>query len=351
MRRYRAKAIGCAGLVQAVALAAACGAATPTGPDAVGLAAAERNRSPEGPLVFTASPVDPALVDFILPLGNLNPPDHTIPSDHIYFYVGFLRPGVRNVPVVAPGDGTVTTILRGSRPDTKIFVRASSTHQYYLDHVILDAGIQQGTRLTAGQAIGTSGGGFGVDLGVINASRTLFFVNPARYPTDTLHADAPLRYYADPVRSQLYAMVRRESDGLDGRIDYDVAGRLSGNWFLEGLPVSQSAEVSAGSAELAFVFDNVRPSEAIVSSGGLLGLTGTYRIQSGAIPFADVSPETGVVTYQLSQSGGTSGLGSPVVLGTLLVQMTAPDRIRAELVRGQALVAREFSADARVYVR
>lgn len=351
MRRHCARAIGCAGLLEVVALAVACGSVPPTGPDAVTGAAPGARASAEGPLVFTASPVDPELVDFILPLGNLNPPDHTLPSDHIYFYVGFLRPGVRNVPVVAPGDGTVTTILRGSRPDTKIFVRASPTHQYYLDHVIPDASIQPGTRLTAGQAIGTSGSGFGVDLGVINASRTLFFANPARYPTDTLHADAPLRYYADPVRSRLYAMVRRESDGLDGRIDYDVAGRLSGNWFLEGLPVSQSAQVSAGPAELAFVFDNVRPSEAIVSSGGLLGLTGTYRVQSGAAPFADVSPESGIVTYRLSQSGGTFGIGSPTVLGTLLVQMTSGERVRAELVREQAPVDPVFSADARTYVR
>jgi hypothetical protein len=343
-----------AGAVPAALLLGAlgCGRALPTGPDAPGsLAPGSGTVLGDGPLVFTASPVDPAVLDFILPLGNLNPPDHTLPSDHIYFYVGFLRPGVRNVPVVAPGDGTITTILRSSRPDTKIFVRVSASHQYYLDHVIPDAGIQPGTRLTAGQPIGTSGSGFGVDLGVINASRTLFFANPARYPTDTLHADAPLQYYAEPVRSQLYAMVRRESDGRDGRINYDVAGRLSGNWFLEGLPVSRSADVSAGPSELAFVFDNVRPAEAIVSSGGLLGLTGTYLIQAGAAPFADVSVESGVVAYRLSQSGGTSGLRSPAVVGTLLVQMTAPERVRAELVLGGAPVEPVMGASARTYVR
>lgn len=341
-----------AALLCLVGCGVGCGPALPTGPDAPGvLTPGSGTASGGGPLVFTASPVDPAVLDFILPLGNLNPPDHTLPSDHIYFYVGFLRPGVRNVPVVAPGDGTITTILRGSRPDTKIFVRVSASHQYYLDHVVPDPGIQQGTRLTAGQPIGTSGSGFGVDLGVINASRTLAFANPARYPDDTRHADAPLQYYAEPVRSQLYAMVRRDSDGRDGRIDYDVAGRLSGNWFFEGLPVSRSAEVSAGPAELAFVFDNVRPAEAIVSMGGLLGLTGTYRIQAGAVPFADLSPESGVVVYRLSQSGGTLGNASTAVLGSLVVQMTAPDRLRAELVRGSASAAPAFSQDARVYVR
>lgn len=336
----------------ALLCAVGCGPALPTGPDAPGsLATGPGTVSSGGPLVFTASPVDAVVLDFILPLGNLSPPDHTLPSDHIYFYVGFLRPGVRGVPVVAPGDGTITTILRSSQPDTKIFVRVSSTHQYYLDHVVPDPGTQPGTRLTAGQPIGTSGSGFGVDLGVINATRTLTFANPARYPSDTLHADAPLQYYTELVRSQLYAMVRRDSDGRDGRIDYDVAGRLLGNWFVEGLPVLRSADISAGPAELAFVFDNVGPSEAIVSSGGLLGLTGTYRIQAEAVPFAEVLPESGVVAYRLSQSGGTMGIRSPVVVGTLLVQMTAPERVRVELVRGEALVEPVFSANARTYVR
>ena len=323
---------------------AGCGSSHPTSPDA------PRAEAAGTPLVFTVPPVDPAVVDFILPLGNLNPPDHTLPSDHIYFYVGFLRRENRNVPVVAPAGGVVEAVLRGS-PDSKILVRVSAAEQYYLDHVILNGDIQTGTRLTAGQSMGTSGNAFGVDLGVINRNRTLSFANPARYPDETLHADAALRFYAEPVRSQLYAMVRREGDGLDGRIDYDIPGRLSGNWFLQGLPVSQSADVTAGVSELAFVFDNVRPSEAVVSSGGLLGLTGPYRIHAGATPFAAVSPDSGVVAYRLAQTGGTFGIGSPNIVATLLVEMTAADRIRVELVFGAAVVPPVIGSAARTYVR
>lgn len=323
---------------------AGCGSSHPTSPDA------PKAESGGTPLVFTVPPVDPAVTDFILPLGNLNPPDHTIPSDHIYFYVGFVRRENRNVPVVAPAAGVVQTILRGS-PDSKILIRASSTEQYYLDHVILSGDIQTGMRVTAGQSLGTSGNAFGVDLGVINRSRALAFANPARYSDETIYADAPLRYYAEPVRSQLYSLVRRDSDGLDGRIDYDVPGRLSGNWFSDSLPVSRSVDVSAGASELAFVFDNVRPSEAVVSSGGLLGIIGPFRIHAGATPFADVSPESGVVAYRLAQTGGTFGNGSPNVIATLLVQMTASDRIRAELVLGSAVVPPVLSGAAHTYVR
>lgn len=350
-------------MIPRLALALACGAAAcalaggcgggPLGADSTGAAGGAGTGTGSGtgvPLVFTVAPVDPAVTDFILPLGNLNPPDHTIPSDHIYFYVGFTRPENRHVPVVAPAGGRVQAVLRGV-PDSKILVEVSAAEQYYLDHVILDGGIQAGTVLVAGQALGTSGNAFGIDLGVINRRRALTFANPARYPDQTIYADAPLRYYAEPVRGQLYAMVRREGIGLDGRIDYDIPGRLQGNWFLDGLPVSRSAEVSAGPSELAFVFDNVRPSEAVVSSGGLLGITGPFKIHAGATPFAEVSKDSGVVAYRLAQTGGTFGIGSPQIVGTLLVEMVAGDRIRVELILGAAVVPPVLGSGARTYVR
>ncbi len=69
----------------ALVCAVGCGQALPTGPDAPGsLAIGPGTTSSSGPLVFTASPVDPAVLDFILPLVNLNPPDHTLPADHIF---------------------------------------------------------------------------------------------------------------------------------------------------------------------------------------------------------------------------------------------------------------------------
>lgn len=36
--------------------------------------------------MFRASPIYQAAIRWITPLGNLNPPEHTRPSDHIYFY-------------------------------------------------------------------------------------------------------------------------------------------------------------------------------------------------------------------------------------------------------------------------
>ncbi len=300
-----------------------------------------------GPFTLRASPIEPAQIDFILPLGNLNPPGHTFPTDHIYFYVGFLRPEIRGVPVFAPGDGTVRTIFNRDQPDVKIYVRATSTVTYYIDHVVLDPQIREGMQVTAGQRLGTSGtGGFGIDFGVVNDALTLTgFVNPARYPTDTIHADAPLKYYVEPMRSQLYGMVRREGGDRDGKIDFDVAGRLIGNWFLEGLPVSESAQPAAWPKHLAFVFDNVLPTERRIAIGGTLALTGQFGVDAAAPAFDAVTPQSGIVTFRLLMGGAQGG-----VAGTMLAQMLDASRVRVEVTRG-GTPQTAFTSAAQIYSR
>jgi len=333
----------------ATLLTAACGGqGSPAGGPAPGPSPVADTGT--GTLVFRASLVDPSVLDFILPLGNLNPPGHTLPTDHIYFYVGFTRPQNRGVAVTVPGDGTLQHILNRGNADVRVLVRVNSTFSYYVDHVILDADIREGMRLTAGQRLGASGlNSFGVDLGVINSSRSLGFVTPARYSADTLNADAPLKYYEEPLRSQLYAMVRRDAAEKDGKIDFDVFGSLSGNWFHESLAMSESA-VSAGWARhLAFVYDNVQPGQPRISIGGTLALTGIFGVNSSSPAFDAVRPESGLVSFGLVRAGV---LGAPegTAVGTLLVQMIDESRIRVEAVPGPATPA-GFSSAAQVYIR
>ena len=58
---------------------------------------------------FSVFPVAEADYTHIVPLGNLNPTGHTLPTDHFYIYI---RPGPPNTPaevaVVAPGDIVIT---------------------------------------------------------------------------------------------------------------------------------------------------------------------------------------------------------------------------------------------------
>lgn len=320
-------------------LAAACGSSS-TGPSS------SNNNSPgagfpAGTLVLKNSIIDPAAIKWITPLGNLNPPGHTLPTDHIYFY--FTNPDAGGSPTAArttfyaPGDGTVTWILGGAGQESKILVRQTSTMTYYLDHLILASGISVGTVLTAGQVVGTTGLAYAVDLGVINDSVTIGFVNPSRYPDlEMLHADAPLKYYTEPVRSQLYAKVQRLGPDLDGTIDYDRAGTLAGNWYAQ-----------FGNAPMSFAYDTYDGTVPLISTG-VGAFQGVFGINSGTPLPRDVTFASGRVLYSLyaTHNGPTR-----TVLATthwMLVEMTDSTHIRVEIF---ATRPTDFDASAVAFVR
>lgn len=301
------------------AAVAACGSksspAAPSPTDSIPAA-------PPGTLVFRTSPIDQSAIRWITPLGNLNPPAHSIPTDHIYFY--FADPDAAESPTVrraefrAPGAGTVTTVLGSVGAESKIFIRQTATFSYYLDHLILSVPLVRGSTITAGQVLGTTGTAYGIDLGVINESLTLNFIVPSHYIGDTIHADAPLKYFEEPLRSQLYARVQRIGADLDGKIDFDVAGRLSGNWFV------------GPNAVVAFAYDTYDPSRVRVSTGAG-SMQGVFGIAADDPLPADVSPRSGRVRYTLSRAvTGPTKPGTGGLAGYLLVEMTDDTHLRME---------------------
>jgi hypothetical protein len=139
--------------------------------------------------------------------------------------------------VSAPAAGLILEARRGI--DDALYVKVGTSYTYYLAHLILDPAIATGGAVTAGQRVGiTSNLAFAIDLGVENDNVTLFFLRPDRYIDMTSHADSPLKFFQEPVKSQMYDLVRRNDSDKDGKIDFDRPGRLAGNWFLDGLPPS-----------------------------------------------------------------------------------------------------------------
>ena len=323
-------------------VACAHGPASPTGTDTV--------TTSSGPLVFRASPLAESDIRFIVPLGNLNPPGHTFPSDHIYFYNRIPpAPATTPAPVYAPGDGTVQFILT-SGVESQIGVRTGG-FIYYLDHIVLDATIRIGATLTAGQRIGETGSvAYGIDLGVINESKTVPFINPLRYPGTTVHGDAPLPYFEEPLRGRLYSRVQRIGPDLDGRFDFDEAGKLVGNWFLEGTPVTESANPTAWSRHLAFVFDNYDPSRVRIAIGGSLPLIGVFAVAGNGPDPRTITPASGKVTYRLLMPGGAGDTpGSQRAV--LAVQMLDASTLTIDVVESSTATDIELGANARRYVR
>lgn len=322
---------------------AGCSRRTPSSPDPVNTIFPAN--APAGRLVFSASPIAQDRIRWIDPLGNLNPPGHAIPTDHIYFY--FADPEARESPdarrseFFAPGSGTVTTVLGGVGMESKVFIRQTSTFVYYVDHLILTAPLARGAAVTAGQVLGTTGSAYAIDLGVINDAVNLNFIVPSHYIADTLHADGPLKYFEEPLRSQLYARVERLGEEKDGRIDFDIAGRLSGNWFVGG-----------AQAVLSFAYDTYDPSQVRISTArgnpqGVFSIADTDPLPR------DVSPASGIVRYTLKRA--ITGrprftLAETGIVGYMLVQMTDDMRLRMEMFRA-GTPPTEFTTSVGVYSR
>lgn len=310
-----------------------------------------------GPGTFTYSPLKISDIQFATPLGNLNPPGHTLPSDHVYFYwvnPDRRTPGDMDVMrvVYAPGSGTVT-YMNGPVPpdvDAKIDVKMTNTFHYYLDHVVLNSTIKVGSTIKAGQVVGTSSPqSFAVDLGVYNDEITLKgLAIPARYPYQTIHSDSPYKYFVQPLRDSLYAKVTRTGPDKDGKIDYDQPGRLVGCWFLKGLAVGDaSATPDAWPKHLAFVYDMNTPGSVRVSIGGILTMRGLYAAFQNSPNPADISMANGRVGIKL-----TSAFDFPnIIVGILVVQMTASDTIKVQTFPNVFVDTVQFDSNASTYTR
>ena len=289
-----------AALVALTWVAAGCDGGT--GPDIPdGLAACQ------GTAVLPVAPIDPGLLREISPLGNLSPPAHTLPTDHLYWNTNVVG-GVSTVAnVVAPGDIAITEVTQQTRtgggPNDGLnyglrFYPCADVFMYFAHLLTLSSGLsaQVGVlteceppsttggitsvecrktvdiRLTAGTAIGTAGGpNFpGIDFG--GADRRvpqLAFVNPARsYGNNTDFGQnrtiCPIDYFVPVVAEALRAKLGREGlrrtiAPVCGTIMQDVPNTAQGRWYFDN--------TERDDPHLALAHDNGDPRMGVISSG------------------------------------------------------------------------------------
>jgi len=303
---------------------------------------------------FTYSPLAIDSFALITPLGNLNPPGHTTPSDHAYYYVADFdkRPYVADTlvrAVYAPTTGVLDFMMQPSGTDWKLQFRVTRDFWYYVDHIQPRPGLTLGTTVKAGEIIGHTNRGGGMDLGAFDYSVNHDgFVNPKRYSVPTLHYVTPWKYFVEPLRSQLYAKQRRLAGAdPDARIDFGVAGRLVGDWFHESVPNSSEAMGPVGWPKtLAFVYDYFDPAKVRVVIGGTIAPVGVWTVPDDAPRPRDVSVASGKVAYRLMYTESTQ-----FQYGLMLVQMLADDRIKIQVFVGNQARDAEFDAGAQVYLR
>ena len=309
---------------------------------------------PAGSLEFTYSIMDLEDFDRIMPLGNLSLPGHPIPTDHIYFVI-------KNVgsPVYAPAGGKVLYVGETSTyGDSDIRIAVTNTMSYYLGHIFVDEDLQVGDTVEAGNQIGMSGNTSCVDFGAINKNINNVFINQ-HYPAVTLYGDKPLTYYAEPLRFQLYGLVKPalpegEPDYVydggvtDGEFVFDQAGTLLGNWFVEGSYDSQWYEWSD---LLAFAYDNYYTNQIRIA----VGANGNYyalKNEDNPTKPENVSVASGVVTYYLyNANNAKKGLPTGNPMGVMIVQMLSDSRIKLEVFDNTTSGSFAFTNAALYYVR
>jgi len=334
-------------LVIALVCTLSCGGNHTTGPSDV---AAGANFD----AVFSVSPLDLSQVRTLTPLGHINPPGHVLPTDHVYFYqVDIDQPYVASsnvLNVYAPASGIVDWMLTiPPINDVKVDFRVNGRFSYYVDHLFPAANIKVGTMVHAGDLIGTTGPGASLDLGAYDLAVTLpGLISPARYPSQTLHCVSPWQYFAEPIRSQIYSRIRRvpSAPDRDGRIDYDIAGRLVGSWFHDSVTGLDSSGPIGWPKSLAFAYDYNDPSLVRISIGGTIAAPGVWTIDPLAPRPENVTVGSGKVVYRLMYTGSTN-----VQSGLMVVQMIDDMTIRVEVWEGSQATDADFDSRAMTYRR
>ncbi len=305
---------------------------------------------PTEPTSFTYSPIEVSKISYLLSLGWLQPVGHTLPTDHVYFH--FNATYANPLPVYAPGGGKIWNVLYvpvTNVPEVKVWVQMNKDFGYYLDHIVLDPSLKQGSIIKAGDKIGTTGYGGSIDLGAIDNTVNVPFVNPARYVSQTLHCGKPFQYFTSAIQSQLYPLVDRQGTEKDGWVCTDVADHLSGNWFYDNGKFYTDGP-DGWDKELSFAYDIQRPSTVMVSCGGVMPV-GKWSLAATAIKPANVSPANGKVAYQLLLIDPNYPNNPPTIYGLMLVQMTDNTHLKTEIFPGSTATDGVFTGNAKMYVR
>ncbi|MEE8465421.1 MAG: M23 family metallopeptidase [Dehalococcoidia bacterium] len=360
----------------------------------------------------------------IVPMGRMQS-SHVTPVDHTYFLprsisemedqAAAFAAGAPALPwdpgydAYSPADGQITEIgtfpfrpapagytgvvgnyrlvIWHSCTTYSIFIHTSTLSQEILD---VTGEIKSGdtwfpgrdgetVMVKAGQALGKVGT-HGFDFGVHDTDVLLpGFVIPERYDGEPwkVHTVDPFAYFTEPLRSSLQGKSLRSASPQGGKIDYDIDGRLVGNWFLDGT-VDYSGQIDLSlctdelcnywSGHLAIAYDHIDPDQVRISIGRDLGIDpekcrvcqGVYAVSAGSPDPADVSVETGLVKYQLVARDFVNRSENPErtrpledqPLGVLLVQLEDDRTIRMEVIPDKTTgQVQGFSGAALVYRR
>ncbi len=273
---------------------------------------------------FTIIPLDLNDIKGIVPLGQLGPPGHTLPTGHHYFY---LTDPQKEVPVRSPGDVWITRVRYQEIVNTGYtdyaldmascaqfnftFGHLSSISQAILDKAgsfgdaECDTNSTGGTTfrqcyksvmisVSAGEVIGTIGGNLGqselaLDFGAIDKRVAAPYPNQDRFgESDYLHTVSPIDYFEENLKHTLKSRssdysgtIKRTIEPVVGEVLQEEFGTAQGIWFHVGDPIWPE------DPHLAMVHHNINPTVPVFSVG-----TSIHGLSSGVYTFTPIGTGT-----------------------------------------------------------
>jgi hypothetical protein len=337
------------------------------------------------PSKLTHLPMAESDFSVVIPYG-LMVGGHVTPIDHQYFAPADYNSKRDQYKVYAMGDATITDIQprtteRGT--EYRFVFSITCTYFYYYDLVTslapdiktaFDKGREVNIPVKAGDLVGYIGGQT-LDFAVWDTTKPLTgFIYPEHYKAENwkLYTADPLNYYTDELKAIVTARNSRTVEPASGKIDYDIDGKLIGNWFQEGTNWYGGKTNGTGGeywgGHLAFAPDHYDPSHFVISIGDFGGQALQFMAVDNQPKPETVSIESGLVKYSLTRwqynaPNGTRWNGTDIIKnptvelystneGCALVQLKEAQKLTFEAFPKQSCAAiTGFTDKAKTYVR
>ena len=339
---------------------------------------------------------------------------HVTPNDHAYLGLKSLeltdaaRQSAAFVPVTSPAAGTVIEVgtlpAEGTTTVNRVVINhGCGVYTVYMVLDRLDAGVQRGTKLAAGQQFGSQRD-HPLDFNVFWGGTWLTgLANPLSYA----YGEAWKPYTADPspfftpqLAAAYEAVLQRTAAPRWWKVDFDIRGAASGSWFLagtagySGIPISSikpyewapigqiPGKNNYAYGHLALAPHWTTPSTWIASMGWFADAAGDADMRGGGqfalsldggLPSPDeVTAADGTVVYPLHSLESRTASGDPFEIdpstktpwpvgyqavpgtskqGTMAIRVNADGSLTVEVIANPTGSFSGFTSAARTYMR
>ena len=230
---------------------------------------------------------------------------HVTPIDHAYLGITSLtkdialRTDADWVPVTAPADGTIIELSSLGSPNTSRVVINHGCNLYsvymvlnkpsgvlanYVSELASKGSVSLSIKVKAGDEFGRQRDNM-LDFNVFDGTQWLSgFANPQAYLSQDAwkpYTADFLPFFSDEIRSGIEKWMQKTTSPRTGKIDWDVIGTASGNWFIDG------TNGYGGNQNSLYIItsSSVQTAPEIITGGfwdkSLDGITRNYLIGNG----------------------------------------------------------------------